>query len=72
LKQGEEFQISKMLIAVIFLYLWLFAKGFEKIFPKDLQKQTSGANVVQNVKNRRKQSLTFTYVKILSIGLNSK
>ena len=27
-----------------------FAKEFEKIFPKDLQKQTSGANVVQNVK----------------------
>jgi hypothetical protein len=47
---GEEFQILKMLLAIIFLYLWLFAKEFEKIFPKDLQKQTSGANVVQNVK----------------------
>jgi hypothetical protein len=39
-----------MLLAIIFPYLWLFAKDFEKIFPKDLQKQTSGANVVQNVK----------------------
>jgi hypothetical protein len=47
---GEEFQILKMLLAIIFIYLWLFAKNFEKIFPKDLQKQTSGANVVQNVK----------------------
>jgi hypothetical protein len=28
----------------------LFAKEFEKTFPKDLQKQTSGAIVVQNVK----------------------
>jgi hypothetical protein len=44
-----------MLLEIIFLYLWLFAKDFEKTFPKDLQKQASGANVVQNV-NRRKQS----------------
>jgi hypothetical protein len=50
LKQGEEFQIIKMLLAIIFIYLGLFAKDFEKIFPKDMQKQTSGANVVQNVK----------------------
>jgi hypothetical protein len=39
-----------MLLAIIFLYLWLFTKEFEKISPKDLQKQESGANVVQNVK----------------------
>jgi hypothetical protein len=32
---GEEFQILKMLLEIIFLYLWLFAKEFEKIFPKD-------------------------------------
>jgi hypothetical protein len=58
LKQGEEFQILKMLLAISFLYLWLFAKDFERIFPKDLQKQTSGANVVQNVKkNEEKQSI---------------
>jgi hypothetical protein len=50
LKQGEEFQILKMLLEIIFLYLWLFAKEFEKTFPKDLQKQASGVNVVQNVK----------------------
>jgi hypothetical protein len=39
-----------MLLEIIFLYLWLFAKEFEKTFPKDLQKQASGAIVVQNVK----------------------
>jgi hypothetical protein len=50
LKQGDEFQILKMLLEIIFLYLWLFAKEFEKIFPKDLQNQASGAKVVQNVK----------------------
>jgi hypothetical protein len=49
LKHAEEFRISKMLLAIILLYLWLFAKVFENIFPKYLQKLTSGANVVQNV-----------------------
>jgi hypothetical protein len=58
LKQGEEFQILKMLLEIIFLYLWLFAKDFENIFPKDLQKQAGGANVVQNVK--WKKAITFT------------
>jgi hypothetical protein len=47
-----------MLLEIIFLYLWLFAKEFEKVFPKYLQKHASGANVVQNV-NRRKQSCLF-------------
>jgi hypothetical protein len=28
-----------MLFEIIFLYYWLFAKEFEKTFPKDLQKQ---------------------------------
>jgi hypothetical protein len=36
---GEIFKILKMLFKIIFLYHWLFAKGFEKTFPKDLQKQ---------------------------------
>jgi hypothetical protein len=47
-----------MLLEIIFLYLWLFAKEFENIFPKDLQKQ----QVVQmwsKMLNRRKQSLLF-------------
>jgi hypothetical protein len=53
LKQGEKFQILRMLLEIIFLYLWLFAKEFEKIFPKYLQNQASGANVVQNVKLKK-------------------
>jgi hypothetical protein len=57
LKQGEEFQILKMLLEIIFLYLWLFAKEFENTFLKDLQKQASGSNVVQNVK--KKKVITF-------------
>jgi hypothetical protein len=39
-----------MLLEIIFLYLWLFAKEFEKTSPNDLQKQASGVNVVQNVR----------------------
>jgi hypothetical protein len=50
LKRGRIFKILKMLLEIIFLYHWLIAKVFEKTFPKDLQKQASGANVVQNVK----------------------
>jgi hypothetical protein len=50
LKQGEKFQILKMLLKIIFLYLWLFAKEFENTSPKGLQKEASSAIVVQNVK----------------------
>jgi hypothetical protein len=35
---GGEFQILKMLLEIIFLYLWLFAKEFEKDFPKRFAK----------------------------------
>jgi hypothetical protein len=38
LKQGEKFQILKMLLEIIFLYLWLFAKEFEKSLPKGFVK----------------------------------
>ena len=54
-----------MLFEIIFLYHWLFAKEFEKTFPKDLQKQ---ANVVQNVKLEESNHI---YLKLLSVGLNS-
>jgi hypothetical protein len=36
---GEFFKNFKMLFEIIFLYHWLFAKEFEKNFPKYLQKQ---------------------------------
>jgi hypothetical protein len=38
LKQGEKFQILKMLLAILFIYLWLFAKDFETIFQKEFAK----------------------------------
>jgi hypothetical protein len=56
LKQGEEFQILKMLLAILFNTFDYLQKDFEKIFQKDLQKQKSGAKVVQNV-NKEKQSI---------------
>jgi hypothetical protein len=38
LKQGEKFQILKMLLAILLIYLWLFAKGLWKDFPKEFAK----------------------------------
>jgi hypothetical protein len=35
---GGQISILKMLLEITFLYLWLFAKDFERIFPKGLQK----------------------------------
>jgi hypothetical protein len=37
--RGRKFQILKMLLDILFIYLWLFAKDFEKNFQKILQKQ---------------------------------
>jgi hypothetical protein len=32
--RGRKFQILKMLLEILFIYLWLFAKDFENEFPK--------------------------------------
>jgi hypothetical protein len=32
--RGRKFQISKMLLKILFIYLWLFAKGLWKEFAK--------------------------------------
>jgi hypothetical protein len=37
--RGRIFKNLKMPFEIIFLYHWLFAKEFERTFPKDLQKQ---------------------------------
>jgi hypothetical protein len=51
--RGREFQILKMLRKILFIYLWLFAKGLWKGFTKEFAKtKTCGASVVQNVKNK--------------------
>jgi hypothetical protein len=36
--RGRNFQILKMLIKILFIYLWLFAKDSEKEFPKEFAK----------------------------------
>jgi hypothetical protein len=51
--RGRKFQILKMLLEILFMYLWLFAKRLWKDFPKEFAKKTSGANVVQNVKRKK-------------------
>jgi hypothetical protein len=38
-KQGEKFQILKMLLKILFIYLCHLQKDFEKTFQKNLQKQ---------------------------------
>jgi hypothetical protein len=54
---GGEFSKSlKMLFEIIFLYHWLFAKGFKKTFPNDLQKQAKWCKCGPKYQNRRKQS----------------
>jgi hypothetical protein len=58
-----------MLFENIFLYHWLFAKEFEKTFQKICKNKQSGANVVQNV---RIEESNHIYLKLLSVGLNSK
>jgi hypothetical protein len=47
-----------MLFEIIFLYLWLFAKEFEKIFPKDC-KNKKVVQMWSKMLNRRKQSRLF-------------
>jgi hypothetical protein len=58
-----------MLLEIIFLNHCLFAKEFEKNFPKDLQNNPSGANVVQNVKIEESNHI---FLEIRLVGLNSK
>jgi hypothetical protein len=62
LKQGRKIQILKTLLEILLLYLWLFAKILWKDFPKEFEKKTSGANVVQNVK--RKKAIHAYLVKV--------
>jgi hypothetical protein len=48
--RGRNFQILKMLICKLTPISLTICKRFWKDFPKELQKITSGANVVQNIK----------------------
>jgi hypothetical protein len=55
LKQGEKFQNLKMLLAI--LYLWLFAKDFEKDFPERFAKTKQVVQMWSKMLNKRKQSM---------------
>jgi hypothetical protein len=64
--RGRKFQILKMLRKILFIYLWLFAKGLWKGFTKRICKnKTCGASVVQNVKN---EETIHAYLMRISIG----
>jgi hypothetical protein len=47
---GENFKSSKWFSNILFIYLWLFAKDFEKNFQNICKNKTCGARVIQNVK----------------------
>jgi hypothetical protein len=70
LKQGENFQNLKMLLEMIFLYHWLFAKEFEMTFPKKCKNKLSGANVVQNVKLEESNHVCLEILSIISFQIN--
>jgi hypothetical protein len=55
--RGRKFQILKMLLAILFLYLWLFAKGFWKYFPKEFAKTKQVVQAWSKMLNKRKQSM---------------
>jgi hypothetical protein len=72
LKQGRNFKILKMLLAMLFIYLWLFAKRLWKDFQKRICKnKTSGEKVVQNVK-QKKAIHSLLFLVRLSYWFNSK
>jgi hypothetical protein len=69
--RGRKFQILKMLRIILFIYLWLFAKGLWKEFTKEFAKnKTSGASVVQNVKNKETIHAYLISIYIASILSN--
>jgi hypothetical protein len=50
--KGRELQILKMFRKILFIYLWLFCKRtLKRIYKRICKNKTSGASVVQNVKN---------------------
>jgi hypothetical protein len=52
LKHGEKFQILKMLLAILFIYLWLFAKRLWKDFPKEFAKTKHVVQAWSNNNNK--------------------
>jgi hypothetical protein len=55
--KGRKFQILKMLLAILFIYLWLFAKGLWKDFPKEFAKTKLVVQMWSKMLKERKQSM---------------
>jgi hypothetical protein len=54
---GEKFQILKMLLTILFIYLLLFAKRLWKDFPKKFAKTKQVVQMWSEILNKRKQSI---------------
>ena len=63
--RGRKCQILKMLLKILFIYLWLFAKDFEKNFQNLCKNKTCGASVVQNNENKE---IIHAYLMRIYIG----
>jgi hypothetical protein len=58
--RGRKFQILKMLLKILFTYLWLYCKRTLKmIYKRVCKNKTCGASVVQNVKKWRNNPCVF-------------
>jgi hypothetical protein len=57
LKQGEKFQILKMLLTILFIYLWVFAKRLWKDFPKEFAKTKHVVQMWSKILNKKKATM---------------
>jgi hypothetical protein len=63
---GGEFQILKMLLEILFIYLWLFAKGLWKGFTKEFAKTKQVVQAWSKILKIKKQSMHTLWVFILT------
>jgi hypothetical protein len=55
--RGRKFQILKMFLEILFMYLWLFAKRLWKDFPKESAKTKQVVQAWSKMLKERKQSM---------------
>jgi hypothetical protein len=55
--RGRKFQILKMLLEILFIYLWLYAKRLWKEFPKRFAKTKHVVQMWSKMLKERKQSM---------------
>jgi hypothetical protein len=69
--RGRKFQILKMLLKILFIYLWLYCKRtLKRIYKRICKNKTSGASMVQNVKNEETNHAYLISIYIGSIPSN--